>query len=157
VPGFGRGARAGTSVGPGGAYRDGEDVLGWSKGGVLRGQSPPRIAFLRKVLEEGPPEGLEPIDKWQDVRTAGKKGEYYLVYFGKESPREWAFALPAAGLTGPLKVRLEVLDTWAMTVTPVPGTFELRPKDRYVYTCADRPKVPLPGTPYVALRIRRVR
>src|SRR5262249_60277442 len=113
VPGFGRGARAGTSVGPGGAYRDGEDVLGWSKGGVLHGRSPARIAFLRKVLEEGPPEGLEPIDKWQDVRTAGKKGEYYLVYFGRDNPTEWTFELPRAGLKDPARPRGRGIPTCA--------------------------------------------
>ena len=128
----------------------------WSKGGTLHGESPARIAFLRKVLEQGPSEGLEPIDKWQDVRTAGKKGEYYLIYFGKESPDEWAFALPATGLTGPVKFQVEVLDTWEMTVTPVQGIFEARPKNRYVYTCEEGAKIKLPGKPYMALRIRRV-
>src|SRR5262245_61900302 len=87
---FWQGAVAGTYVGHGETYRHPEDLLWWSKGGVLRGQSPSRIAFLRKVLEDGPPDGLEPIDKWQNAHTAGKKGEYYLVYFGKEHPTEWA-------------------------------------------------------------------
>jgi hypothetical protein len=153
---FWQGIIAGTYVGHGETYQHPEDnILWWSRGGVLRGQSPPRIAFLRKVLEEGPPDGLEPIDKWQDARTAGKKGEYYLVYFGKEKPTEWTFALPAAGLKDPLRLRVEVIDTWAMTVTPLPAVFEAQPADRYVYTCPKHPKVPLPGKPYVALRIRR--
>jgi hypothetical protein len=153
---FWQGTIAGTYVGHGETYRHPEDLIWWSKGGTLRGQSPPRIAFLRKVLEEGPPEGLEPIDKWQDPRTAGKKGEYYLVYFGKDKPTEWVFRLPRAGVNGPLKFRVEVLDTWAMTVSPVKGVFEAKPKGRYVLTCEDNPKVQLPGKPYVALRIRKV-
>jgi hypothetical protein len=153
---FWQGAIAGTYVGHGETYRHPQDLLWWSKGGVLRGKSPARIAFLRKVLEEGPPEGLEPIDKWQDLRTSGKKGEYYLVYFGREKPSEWAFTLPASGLTGPSKFQVEVLDTWEMTVSPVKGTVEARPKDRYVYTCEDSPKVKLPGKPCIALRIRKV-
>jgi hypothetical protein len=154
---FWQGTIAGTYVGHGETYRHPQDdVLWWSKGGVLHGKSPARIAFLRKILEQGPPEGLEPIDKWQDVRTAGKKGEYYLLYFGKESPREWAFTLPAAGLTEPMKFQVEILDTWEMTITPVPGTFEARPKNRYVYTCEGSPNIKLPGKPYLALRIRKV-
>src|SRR5262249_26572839 len=153
---FWQGAIAGTYVGHGETYRHPQDLLWWSKGGVLRGRSPERIAFLRKVLEQGPPNGLEPIDKWQDVRTAGKKGEFYLVYFGKESPGEWTFRLPAAGLTAPMKLQVEVIDTWEMTVTPVKGTFEARPKDKYVYTCETNPKIKLPDKPYLALRIRRV-
>jgi len=151
---FWQGAIAGVYVGHGETYRHPQDVLWWSKGGVLRGRSPARIAFLRKILEQGPPEGLEPIDKWQDVRTAGKRGEFYLVYLGKDCPREWTFTLPAAGLGGLVKFRVEVIDTWEMTVTPVPGIFEASPGDKYTYICVKTPKITLPGKPYIALRIR---
>jgi hypothetical protein len=152
---FWQGAIAGTYVGHGETYRHPQDVLWWSKGGVLRGRSPARIAFLRKVLESAG--DLEPVDKWQDERTAGTRGEFYLVYFGKESPGEWIVTLPAAGLAGPVKFRVEVIDTWEMTITPVKGVFELRPGgDKYVYTCPESPKIKLPGKPYIALRIRRV-
>jgi hypothetical protein len=153
---FWQGVLAGTYVTHGETYRHPQDILWWTKGGVLHGQSPPRIAFLRKVLEEGPAEGLELIDKWQNHRTAGKKGEYYLVYFGKEKPREWAFELPRAGLQEPLRLGVEVLDTWDMTVTPLPGIFEMRPVGKYLYTCVNRPKLELPGKPYLALRMRKV-
>jgi hypothetical protein len=153
---FWQGAVAGTYVGHGETYLHPGDILWWSKGGVLRGKSPARIAFLRKLLEEGPAEGLEPIDKWQDLRTAGKKGEYYLVYFGKERPTKWAFELPRAGLTGPLRLRVDVIDTWAMTVTPLGQVFEATPRDRYVYACAGSPRVALPGKPFMALRLRKV-
>jgi hypothetical protein len=152
-----QGTIAGTYVGHGEMYRRPDEILWWSKGGVLHGQSPARIAFLRKILDEGPAEGLEPIDKWQDLRTADKKGEYYLVYFGKEKPTEWTFALPRAGLNEPLRLRVEVIDTWAMTVTLVEGVFEARPADRYLYACATHAKVLLPGKPYLALRIRKVK
>ena len=92
---FWQGTIAGTYVGHGETYLHPEDdILWWSKGGVLRGQSPRGSPSCAKVLEEGPPEGLEPIDKWQDARTAGKKGEYYLIYFGKEKPTEWTFEYP---------------------------------------------------------------
>ena len=80
---FWQGTIAGTYVGHGETYQDAGEVLWWSKGGVLHGQSPARIAFLRKIIEGGPREGLEPIDKWQDAPVAGKKGEFYLVYLGK--------------------------------------------------------------------------
>jgi hypothetical protein len=154
---FWQGTIAGTYVGHGETYRRPDEILWWSKGGVLHGQSPARIAFLRKILDEGPAEGLEPIDKWQDLRTAGKRGEYYLVYFGKEEPTEWTFALPRAGLNEPLRLRLDVIDTWAMTVTPMEEAFEARPTDRYFYTCANHPKVSLPHKPYLALRLQRVK
>ena len=153
---FWQGTIAGTYVGHGETYRNPEEVLWWSKGGVLHGQSPPRIAFLRKVLEEGPTEGLEPIDKWQDGHIAGRKGSYYLIYFGKEKPTQWTFVLPTADFREPMKLKGEVLDTWNMTITPLPGIFEVRPADRYAYTCTNQPTVKLPGKPYLALRFRRV-
>jgi hypothetical protein len=153
---FWQGTIAGTYVGHGETYRNAEEVLWWSKGGVLRGQSPPRIAFLRGVLEDGPREGFEPIDKWQDSPVAGKKGEYYLVYFGRSAPREWAVELPRAGVNGPMTFRVDVIDAWGMTAAPVEGTFTLRPKDRYRYTCPDRPRLALPGRPFTAVRLRRV-
>lgn len=153
---FWEGTIAGTYVGHGETYRDPSDVLWWSKGGILRGQSPPRIAFLRGILQSGPREGLEPIDKWQDRPIAGRKGEYYLVYLGRAAPREWAVELPRTGLDGPLTLRAEVIDTWDMTITPIEGTFTLRPKDRYTLTCAERPRVAMPGKPSMAIRLRRV-
>ena len=149
-----QGAIAGTYVGHGETYRDPKDVLWWSKGGTLRGRSPARIAFLRKVLEGGPMDGIEPIDKWQDERTAGKKGEYYLVYFGKDRPTAWAVELPRAGVDGPLKLTAEVLDTWNMTAKPVPDTFTLRPNGRYRLSADPPATIPLAGTPYLAIRLR---
>ena len=45
----------GGYVGHGETYLHPQDVLWWSKGGVLHGQSPARIAFLRRILEEARP------------------------------------------------------------------------------------------------------
>jgi hypothetical protein len=150
---FWQGTVAGTYVGHGETYRHPDDVVWWAKGGTLRGKSPERIAFLRKVLEDGPRDGLEPIDRWQDERTAGKKGEYYLVYLGKDRPTEWAVNLPRAGLDRPLTLTAEVLDTWDMTVKPVPGTFTLRPNG-YRLTADPPATISLPGKPYLAIRLR---
>src|SRR5690606_29104511 len=37
------------------------ETLWWAKGGKLIGESVPRVAFLRKILEAGPDEGLDPV------------------------------------------------------------------------------------------------
>ena len=152
---FWQGTVAGTYVGHGETYRHPQDVLWWAKGGVLHGQSPARIAFLKKALETAPPEGLEPIDKWQDERTAGKAGEYYLIYLGRERPSEWAFELPKAGLKDGMKFGVEILDTWDMTVTPVEGVFTIKAQGNYRYRGEGPGPVKLPGKPYQALRIVR--
>jgi hypothetical protein len=151
---FWEGTAAGTYVGHGETYRHPSDILWWSKGGVLRGQSPPRLAFLRKVLEDGPEEGMEPIDKWQDDPAVGKPGEYYVLYFGKNRPTEWTFKLPKAKLSTGMAFQVEVLDTWEMTTTPVDGLFRVQPDMTRNHFVADG-SVKLPGKPYIALRIRR--
>jgi len=153
---FWQGTIAGTYVGHGETYLHSQDILWWSKGGVLHGQSPTRLTFLREILEEGPAQGLDPIDKWQDVRTAGVRGEYYLMYFGKERLDEWMFELPGKGLSEGLKFQVEVIDTWEMTITPIEGVFEIVPEGAYRCGSKGDRKVTLPGKPYIALRICRV-
>jgi hypothetical protein len=145
----------GTYVGHGETYKHPQDVVWWARGGTLRGQSPARIGFLRKVIEDAPAP-LDPLDKWQDERTAGKRGEYYLVYFGAESPAEWVVDLPRAKWDRPLKLKAEILDTWEMTVTPVPGEFAFEPGTGYRMTPKGDGTIKLPGKPDVAVRLRAV-
>jgi hypothetical protein len=155
VHSFWQGTIAGTYVGHGETYLEKNDRIWWSRGGLLRGSSTHRIAFLRKIVEEGPREGWEPIDKWQDVRTAGKKGEYYFVYFGQDKPSEWQVELPRGGMKETLRLRAEVIDTWDRTITPIDGVFEMKPMGRYRYTCETRPTIRLPGKAYQAIRLRK--
>jgi hypothetical protein len=154
---FWEGLVAGTYVGHGETYlHPQDDVIWWSKGGALRGQSPPRLAFLRKIMEAGPPEGFEPIDKWQDSHTAGLPTRYYLLYFGKNAPDNWPFELrKAGGVTDGMKFTVELLDTWNMTITPQPGAFTTKKKDNYTFEDADHKSIPLPKRPWLALRILR--
>jgi len=56
-----------------------------------------------------------------------------------------------------MKFTVEVIDTWSMTITPVEGVFEIKKKDDYTFADKDGRSVSLPGKPYMALRIRRVR
>jgi hypothetical protein len=158
---FWQGTVAGTYVGHGETYLDPSDILWWSKGGVLRGQSPPRLAFLRQVLEDSPPEGIEPIDKWQNPEYGGQPGKYYLVYLGNAQLASWEFKLPKppqgkSVLEDGMKFTAEVLDTWNMTVSAVPGLFTLKKKTDYFYGDRDDRKIELPGRPYIAIRIKRV-
>jgi hypothetical protein len=154
---FWQGLIAGTYVGHGETYlHPADDVLWWSKGGVLHGQSPARLAFLKKIMAEMPADGIDPIDKWQDERTGGKAGEFYLLYFGKDAPQSWPFALYKDRLTDGLKFSVEIIDTWNMTITPVPGVFVTKKRDNYVFEDAEKKSIALPGKLYIALRIHRV-
>jgi hypothetical protein len=153
---FWQGTIAGTYVGHGETYLHPHDVLWWAKGGKLHGKSPARLAFIKKVLDDGPPDGIDPIDKWDDPTIAGKSGEYYLIYFGHSKPTEWLFQLPKDGLVAGMPFRVEILDTWNMTITPVDGTFRIIADTKYRYHADGLPRVRLSGKPYLALRIRRV-
>ncbi len=142
-------------VGHGETYKHPESIIWWARGGQLHGKSPARIAFLSKILEEGPIDAWEPIDKWQDHRTAGKKGEYYFVYFGKETPTEWTLNLPCDQFLQPMLLTGEIIDTWDMTIEPLEGVFEFVPDGKYVFKCTNQASISLPGKPYMAVRMKR--
>jgi hypothetical protein len=136
---FWQGTVGGGYVGHGETYLHPHDVLWWSKGGRLHGESSKRIAFLREILEQGPADGLDPIVASWRWRAVGQPGEYYLFYFGVNQPAEMTFELPEDS-----SYSLDVIDTWEMTITPLAdtynGTFKIR----------------LPGKPRIAVRIRKI-
>lgn len=154
---------AGTYCGHGETYKSDDQILWWSKGGVLKGQSPDRLAFLKKVLDDAPAEGIEPIDKWQEPAYGGRAPDYYLIYLGKQRPVSWEFKIPKppSGKGRPpadkMKFTAEVLDTWDMTLTRVPGEFTLKKKDNYFYGDENGREIPMPGKPYMAIRLKRVK
>lgn len=128
---------------------------GWtSSGGVLIGSSPSRINFLKKILENSPT--IDPIDQYYVMNIAGKPGEYYLIYFGKEKLNYWRFELPKNGLEDGMKFKVDIIDTWNMKIIPVKEIFEVKKKDIYTFVDKNNKKVYLPNKPYIALRIKRI-
>jgi len=153
---FWAGTVAGTYVGHGECLKEPDGGAWLFEGGVLQGQSPARLAFLRKILDDSPPDGIDPIDKWQDSNKGGKAGEYYLLYFGSATPESWAFRLYKQGITEGMKFKVDIVDTWGMTITPVDGDFVTMKKDNYYFVDEKDRAVTLPAKPWLALRIRRV-
>ena len=107
---FWLGTLSGCYVGHGETYLDAKDVLWWSKGGVLKGESPKRILWLKDFLREAPAfHELEPLGDDQGRFVLGKPGAYYLVYrFAGEDEaivapddREW---------------KVDAVDPWGMEV-----------------------------------------
>jgi hypothetical protein len=133
---FWEGTVRGGYVGHGETYRHEEDILWWSKGGTLHGESPARIAFLRSIVEDGAACGFMPSTVRVGDQTVEKAGSCYLTYFGVRQPVWMPVTLPEGKA-----FRCEVIDTWDMTITPLEGTFE------------GKCDIPLPGTPYLALRL----
>lgn len=130
----------GGYCGHGETYLHEQDILWWAKGGVLHGQSAPRLAFLRRIMEEGPAGGYEPQDgivRYSHA-CAGKAGEYYLAYLGVHQPRKLELTLPEGA-----SFSAEIIDTWDMTATTLP------------FLLAGQASLALPGKPYIAVRLRR--
>ncbi|MBP7401101.1 MAG: DUF5605 domain-containing protein [Clostridia bacterium] len=140
---FWEGTLRGGYVGHGETYWNPEEVLWWSKGGDLHGGSPARIAFLRGIAEADFTEGMvyssDGSASDRNPPYFGRRGVYYLHYFGFNQPSWKVFAMPAGE-----RYRVDVIDTWAMTVTPAEGEFE------------GTFRVALPGRPYMAIRLRRI-
>src|SRR5262249_34959668 len=91
-------------------------VLWWSHGGKLKGTSPQRLVFLRKILEEtgtvnGGQIGLNQIDPVYYTAAKRDRDQAFLFYFDFHQPLYYDFPLPDAG-----KYRADLIDPWAMTV-----------------------------------------
>ncbi|MBC2608037.1 DUF5060 domain-containing protein [Pelagicoccus albus] len=134
---------------------DTSQVVWLGQGGELKGDSPERLAFLLEILENGPLGGFEPIDKWHWDPTVGQPGVQYLTYFGRQAPEEWEFKL-YKGLEAGMKFKVEIIDAWNMTITPVKGVFEIGEKKDYHHYDTKGRSIQLDGKPYQALRITRV-
>lgn len=153
------GVIAGTYVTHGESYmfKDKTDTIFWAKGGAFKGTSWQRIAFLRKIIEEGPgPLELADISRDHKTATAGKG--YYIIYFGKEINDTWLFNLPIKNskyekLKPGSRYKVEIIDTWDMTIQSYPGTFETTRDIEYRVYDKDFKKVRLPQKPYIALKI----
>lgn len=147
---------AGTYATHGETITNASGLLWTSDGGRLYGESPARLAFLRQVLADGPTNGIDPVDKWQDSNMGGQPGEFYLLYFGKAAPSSWPFELYKDHVKDGMKFRVDVLDTWNMTITPVDGIFTIHKKNNYTFTDEQGRAIKLPGRQWMALRIQQV-
>jgi len=118
---FWLGTLCGGYVGHGETLKDPNDVLWWSKGGVLHGESPPRIAYLRKLMESLPFQEMTPARPDTDTFLLFKPGSVYLVYATKAGPIK-------VQLDGEHDYTVEAIDTWNMKSeslgTTKPGEYD---------------------------------
>jgi uncharacterized protein DUF5605/uncharacterized protein DUF5060/uncharacterized protein DUF4038 len=130
------GAVRGGYIGHGETYHADDEVVWWSKGGTLRGSSPERIAFLRRITQESPTGVLDPLPSERDAPRGGVPDRYVVIYLGFHRPRSRTVTLPPG-----VRVHVDVLDTWNTTVERLPGAHE------------GTVTVPLPARPYMAIRL----
>ena len=157
------GLLGGTYVTHGECYmvKDKSEMIFWAKGGKFKGTSWKRIAFLRTIVEECPnPLTLSDIGRDNITATAGDG--YYLIYFGKQINDSWLFNLPAKNgvykrLTEGKRFKVEIIDTWDMTIQQCPLVFETANENDYRLLDKELKKVRLPLKPYMALRITEIK
>ncbi|MDE0635977.1 MAG: DUF5060 domain-containing protein [Candidatus Poribacteria bacterium] len=113
VQNFWAGTVSGCYVGHGETYKHPEDLLWWAKGGVLHGESPPRIAFLKDFMADAPPfDTLEPVGDDKGRYVLAKQGEYYLAY--TIQPQTITIQLH-----GDQPYKIDGIDTWNMEILPI--------------------------------------
>ena len=131
--------------GHGETYMSDDDVLWWSHGGILHGESHKRFHLLHEIMEETPGIGLAPYDRcgWDEVCAVPESEKwsavksYYLYYYSFMRPsfRDFYF-------DDDTSFTVRVIDTWNMTV-----------EDRGIYKGKFR--IELPGRSYMAVQIRK--
>ena len=132
----------GGYAGHGETFLDGEgDILWWSHGGPLHGESPARIRFLHEILTQTPALGLKRgpgmFDEVVGVPDTMPAEGYEIHYYGFGRPSFRDFVKPEG------QWKAEVIDTWGMTVA-----------DAGVHSGKFR--IQLPGREYMAVRLTKV-
>lgn len=137
----------GGYAGHGETFMNTEDIIWWSHGGELHGESAQRLKFLYSILRETPGLGLMPAESaWDEVvatteslisATSNVKN-YYIYYYSFMRPsfRDFYFDDESRFIA-------EVIDTWEMTI-----------EEKGVFSGKFR--IDLPGKEYMAIRIRKV-
>lgn len=128
----------GGYAGHGETYIHEKDIIWWSHGGMLHGESPERISFLYDLLKETPGIGLTPMQTaWDEVAACAENNTgYYIYYYGFNRPSFRKFYFDDEK-----EYEVEVIDTWEMTITKLGNK-----KGKF--------QVELPGKEYMAVRIK---
>jgi len=139
------GAMRGGYPGHGETFVNHNDVLWWSHGGTLHGESWKRFKFLLGILKQTPGHGLKECKfEWDcvsaipEAEEESKTPSYVIHYLGINQPAYREFKIPEG-----IKYKVEVIDTWNMTVTDS-GIME------------GRFNVKLPGKSFMAIRMIRI-
>ncbi len=110
----------------------------WSDAGRLRGESAPRIAFLRSLVEKSTKTGFnEPAVAY--YLNASDAAGTILYYFDYHRPARYDFPLPTT-----INFSATLIDPYNMTTTPVQGTF------------SGKSRIALPNKPFQAILFQKV-
>lgn len=123
-------------------YCNPENKLWWSHGGILRGESYERIAFLKQLVSEVPGKQLAYLNnEWDSTcgiaqeETTKRIKSQYLFYYGFQRPSYRDFKIDNV-----TDYAVEVIDTWNMTI-------------RFAGVFKGKFRIELPGTQYILVRL----
>lgn len=129
-------------------YMNEDEIIWWAHGGRLIGTSPQRIAFLKKIVEEGPAKRLSPLTSdhiktrhWDATIGRNDDDNYYLIYFSDGCPAYRHLDMLPDGK----KYKADIIDTWNMTITPVDEIM------------TNKSTIKLLSKPYIAVRLTAVK
>jgi hypothetical protein len=74
-----------------------------------------------------------------DIPCGGIENRYYIFYFGFNQPAYRIFRMPPG-----IKFKVEIIDTWNMTIEEVPSVYE------------GTFRIDLPSRPYMAVRMKAI-
>jgi hypothetical protein len=90
-------------------------ILWWSHGGELHGESPARIAFLRRIVSEAPCHGFRYTNIMEGYTVTADQpddtGSYYLNFMSINRPTIRHFKFDEN-----VSYKVEIIDTWNMTI-----------------------------------------
>ncbi len=148
---FWEGFLRGGHCGHGETFLAEDEILWWSHGGVLKGESASRLQFLLDILKETPGRyikktggmfdevvGIPSTEEKEDTPFNLEACGYELHYLGITQPAYRELFLPEGA-----SYQVDVIDTWNMTIA-----------DGGVHSGFSR--VELPGRQYMALRLRKI-
>ncbi len=110
----------------------------WSDAGRLRGESAPRIAFLRALVERITRVGLNEVEGAYYL-SAGTPNELILYYLDFHRPARYDFPLPESA-----NFSATLIDPFNMTTKPLPGTF------------TGKSRIQLTGKPFQAVLFQKI-
>ncbi len=136
---FWEAACRGGYAGHGETYTSPDNILWWSHGGILHGESPERISFLKDIFSEMPEKKAVPVPaSWDETCCTSVDNRIRIYYYSFMRPSSRDFYFDDCSY-----YTAEIIDTWNMTITTA-GTYRSR------FTVA------LPGRQYIAIRITKI-
>lgn len=126
-------------------YLDDSNLLWWSHGGTLHGESWKRFAFLKQLILDFPRGEIAPLmNEWDSVSGVPETEWFlpvksmYLYYYSFMRPSFRDFYIDDT-----TRFRVEVIDTWECTI-----------EDRGI--CSGHFRIDLPARQYMAVRLTKV-